>query len=78
MTTDRKRHPRGSIKRLTLQLLEQSAGDGLDVATAVQQAAAQGVTVTRATMAGQFLRLLECGVADRSPGRYAHKYWLVS
>lgn len=67
-----RRHPRGAVKSVLLQLLQETGAAGLNARRAVAMAAARGVDVERTTMSSLLSRLK----ADNVVAHDGYRYWL--
>jgi arginine repressor len=57
MSQWQRRHPRGAVKRVLLELLEETGATGLNARLAVAMAAARGIEVDRTTLSSLLSRL---------------------
>ena len=57
MSCRQRRHPRGAVKRVLLQILQETGTSGLNAKRAVAMAATRGVDVDRTTMSSLLSRL---------------------
>ncbi len=65
-----RRHPRGAVKRILLQLLQEAGGTGLNARLAVAMAAARGIEVDRTTLSSLLSRLKADAVVAHDGYRY--------
>lgn len=65
-----RRHARGAVKRILLDLLEESGGAGLNAPIAVAMAAERDVSLDRATLSSLLSRLKADGLVDHDGYRY--------
>ena len=70
MSSWRRRHPRGAVKGVLLQLLEETGTDGLNARLAVAMAAARGIDVDRTTLSSLLSRLKADDIVAHDGYRY--------
>ena len=64
MARYQRRHPRGAVKSILLQLLEERGADGLNAKLAVAMTIARGTAVDRTTLSSLLSRLKADGVVS--------------
>ena len=67
-----RRHPRGAVKRVLLQLLQETGVAGLNARRAVAMAAERGIEIDRTTLSSLLSRLK----ADDIVTHDGYRYWL--
>lgn len=70
MTRWRRRHPRGAVKTVLLELLQETGANGLNARVAVAMAAARGVEVDRTTLSSLLSRLKADDIVAHDGYRY--------
>jgi len=66
----RRRHPRGAVKRVLLQMLQETGAAGLNARMAVAMAAARGIEIERTTFSSLLSRLKSDQIVTHDGYRY--------